>query len=186
MQRRDLVRHAGLGLGAALSVGLAGCAGALLPRAVTVSEAELAAALERAFPLDRKLLEVLDVNITQPRLQLMPERNRLGLDLALAATDRLFGRQFKGRLAFSSGLRFEPGDASLRLAQVQVTDLSLQGGGSAQAVAERLGAVLAERALEGLVVHRLSAERQAQLQRAGVKPGALRVTARGLEIPLDR
>ena len=44
--------------------------------------------------------------------------------------------------------------------------------------------ILAERALEDLAVYRLSADRQATLRQWGVQPGAVTVTARGVEITL--
>ncbi|EHR71686.1 hypothetical protein BurJ1DRAFT_2864 [Burkholderiales bacterium JOSHI_001] len=185
MQRRLVLGLAATG--AAALFALAGCANGLLaPKSVNLSERELLSLVDRAFPLDRKLLEVVDVHVDAPRLKLLPERNKLAVDLQLNAADRVFGRAFKGRLAFESGLRFEPSDQSLRLAQVQVNELSLDGGtGGAQALAQRLGAAIAEKVLEGFLLHRLSDERWAQLQKAGVQPGAVRVTGGGLEMALE-
>lgn len=171
---------------AALMSGLAGCvSNPLAPKSINLSERELAAMVEREFPLDRKLLEVLDIHISAPRLKLLPERNKLALDLDLNGADRLFGKTFKGRLAFESGLRFEPTDRSLRLTQVQVNELSLDSGGPAQVVAQRLGAALAEKVLEGYAVHRLNEDRSALLQKHGLQPGAVRVTGAGLELALE-
>jgi Protein of unknown function (DUF1439) len=184
MQRRRVLGQAFLG--AAALFALAGCAGSLLaPKSVNLSERELADMVARAFPLDRKLLEVVDVHVSAPRLTLLPQRNKLAVDLNLNAADRVFGKSFKGRLAFESGLRFEPSDQSLRLAQVQVNELSLDSAGTAQALAQRLGAAIAEKVLEGYPLHRLSDERWAQLQKHGVQPGALRVTGAGLEMALE-
>jgi hypothetical protein len=184
MQRRLVLGLAPWGAAAAL--GLAGCASGLMaPKSVSLSERELADMMARAFPLDRKLLEVVDVHVSAPRLTLLPERNKLAVDLDLNGADRLFGKAFKGRLAFESGLRFEPSDHSLRLAQVRVNELSLDSGGAAQALTQRLGAALAEKVLEGHAVHRLSEDRRAQLQKFGVQPGMVRVTSGGLEMALE-
>ena len=48
-----------------------------------------------------------------------------------------------------------------------------------------MGIALAERLLDDLVLYRLSAERLAALQRAGYRPGALRVTPDALEITIE-
>jgi len=46
--------------------------------------------------------------------------------------------------------------------------------------------LLAERLLEGLLVYRIGNQRLAQLHQLGLQPGAVTVTARGLEITLAR
>ena len=184
MQRRLVLGLASTGV--AVLVALAGCASGLLaPKSVNLSERELADLVNRAFPLDRKLLEVVDLHVSAPRLKLLPERNKLAVDLELDGADRVFGKSFKGRLAFESGLRFEPSDQSLRLAQVKVNELSLDSGGAAPALSQRLGAALAEKVLEGYPLHRLSEDRWAQLKKYGVQPGAVRVTGGGLEMALE-
>ena len=159
--------------------------GALDNRNVSFSESELQRLLERAFPLERRVLDVLEVVVATPRLRLLPEQNRLALELDINARDRLFGGQWPGRLALESALRYEPSDQSLRLAQVRVLQFSLNpGSGAARPQLERLGTVLAERVLEGFSVYRLPPEKAAKLQRAGMAPGAVNINTRGVEITL--
>ena len=50
----------------------------------------------------------------------------------------------------------------------------------------RLGQALAEKVLDDLVIYRLGAEPLARLREAGLVPGAVTVTARGVEITLQR
>jgi hypothetical protein len=194
-----------LGLVAALS----GCAGLMGPPVITLGETELNTLVGRAFPMRRRLMEVLELEASAPRLRLLPERNRLLVALSLALSDRLGGNRQAGSLAFDSALRFEPADQSVRLLQVRVQSVQLGGAdaaglGAAPEPAEaasqagsngtdgsgglgnRVARQLAERALEDLAVYRLSAERQAQLKAAGLRPGAVTVTARGVEITLAR
>jgi len=196
--RRHARRHALPRLVTALAVAtptlgwLGGCAGLGVPRVWVFGEAELAAMLQRAFPLQRRLLELLDLQLTEPRLRLLPERNRLALALGLQLRERLGGHALRGRLAFDTALRWEPQDASLRLAQVCVQTLALDddappvppaAAGRAVPAAAR---ALAERMLEDLPIHRLSAERLAALRQWGLQPGAVTVTARGVELTLAR
>jgi hypothetical protein len=183
---RSLGRRLALALPCALA--LAGCGSLLAPDRVVLSEAELASAMARSFPLQRQLLEVLEVKVSQPRLTLLPDTNRLGAQLEISALDRLFGQSLQGRIAFETGLRFEPSDQSLRMTQVHVTDLRIDESGvkaSRNPAAGRLGAALAERVLEDFALHRLRPDQQQRLAQAGVQPGAVTVTGRGVEIRLD-
>ena len=207
----------------ALATGmLVGCAGLGGPTVITLSEAEIASLIERSFPLTRRVLEVFEVQLQAPRLQLLPAQNRLAVDLTVLTQDRLFGRTGRGQLLFDSALRYDSGDASVRLTQVRVQQVSLSAGSAATGSASgmppgstssptpalpsnpppgsaplpgppgppggnaRLNNALAERVLDGLVIYRVPAERLAKLHQLGLKPGAVTITARGLEITLAR
>ncbi len=175
---------------------LQGCANLSQPRVITLSEAELSALVARAFPRQQQVLEVLDLQLSAPRLRLLPDANRLSVLLVVQAQERLRGGRGRGELGFDSALRFEPQDASVRLAQVRVQHLDFVAGAessltldaltSLPGTAMRIGRMLAERLLEGLVVYRIGNQRLAQLHQLGLQPGAVTVTARGLEITLAR
>lgn len=167
----------------AAAAALVACEALGPPRSMVLAESDLQILVDKHFPIERRLLDVLEVSIAPPRLQLLPERNRVATELQIGARDRLFGGRWQARMALDSMLRWEASDKTLRLAQVRAQPLVLDNGGSlAQAQAERLTIVLAERVLEGLVVYRLSPERAERLQRAGVQPSAVAVTPRGVEI----
>jgi hypothetical protein len=208
-RRRCLQRGAALaGLAGVWGLGgLAGCAGMGGPTVITLTESDLASLVTRAFPVQRRVLDLLDVTLTTPTLRLQPERNRLALVLDLASQERLFGKSAKGRLAFDSALRYEPSDASVRLVQVKVQQLSFEGGAAVpgalaaalpapapatagasapSGIAQRLGQALAERMLENLSIYKLSPERLASLKTLGLQPGAVTVTSRGVEITLAK
>lgn len=193
---------------------LVACAGLTGPTVITLTETELATLIARSFPITRRVLEVIDVQMLAPRLRLLPAQNRLAVDLTVASQERLFGKSGRGQLVFDSALRFEPRDASVRLTQVRVQQLNLDTGSAllegvftdvapgyrpgAAAVAPaspspalsgagaRIGTALAERALEDLSIYRVPAERLASLRQLGLQPGAVTITARGLEITLAR
>jgi len=170
---------------------LAACAGFGGPNTVTLSEGDLQRLVERHFPVERRYLDVLDVTIGAPRMRLLPERNRLATVLEVGTRDRLFGGSWHGRLALDSALRYEPQDQTVRLLQVRVDDFTVDNAGpgvprEARTQAERLGGLLAERVLEDMVVYRLPPERAERLQRMGLAPGAVTVTARGVEITMAK
>lgn len=209
LDRRRCLRQAAAVPLAALAglgglAGLSGCAGVGGPTVITLDEGDLVKLINRAFPVQRRVLDLMDVTLAAPTLRLQPERNRLALVLDLASQERLFGKSAKGRLGFDSALRYESSDASVRLVQVRVQQLSFEGGAtvpgavaaalpapapaaSAPAgIAQRLGQALAERMLENLSIYKLSPERLASLRQLGLQPGAVTVTARGVEITLAR
>jgi hypothetical protein len=168
-----------------LFAGLAGCAQMLGPQSLHYSVDELNQMLARRFPLDRRMLEVLDVHVSQPVLSLVPERNHLATEFRLEATDRLFAQRYTGRIALESGLRYEASDHTLRLTDVRVLSFAL--GDSAQMQrpqVQRLGAALAEVALQDLVLQRVDDEQLARFARFGYQPSAAQVGLHGVDITL--
>jgi hypothetical protein len=161
----------------------AGCADLGLPSQLTLSQAELDERLARRFPRTQRVLEVLELTLSAPQVVLLPARNRLGCDFALQLRERLFDSSHAGRVAFDSALRWEPLDATLRLWQVDVQRLDLDTlpralGGSSQ----RLGRLLAEQLLEGLVLWQMPEAQRQRLQRAGLGVGPINVTEQGLVV----
>ena len=204
--RRQLLQAA---LAGAAGLGLAACSPWTGPRLITLGEAELADRVGRLFPQTRRLLDLLDIELSAPRLRLLPESNRLALALWLRTRERLLGHVGHGQLAFDCALRWAPQDASLRLTQLRVQQLWFEAGAGpvtppmqpmqpmqppavaagpreTTGIPPRLGPLLAEKLLDDLVIYRLAAEPQARLREAGLAPGAVTVTARGVEITLQR
>ena len=168
---------------------LAGCAGLGVPRSIRLSESELQAQLAKRFPMQRSLLDLFDLQLSDPVVSLDAATNRLATELTLSGSERRSGRSLQGRLALDYGLRFEPADGSIRLVQPRVESLQLGDvpGLSPRraAMAQQMGIALAERLLDDLVLYRVSAERLAALRSAGYQPGTLQVRPDGLEITIE-
>jgi hypothetical protein len=185
MNRRRLVVGAGL---AGVAGGLAGCAAlGQGPRTVEISEAQLLALISRPFPRSQRYFELFDVTLSAPRLRLMPETHRIGTELSYSlGASVLSERQMTGTLALSYGLRFEPADATLRLADVKVERFDLSALPRAYAGrGQRLGALLTEELLQDLVIHRLDAADQRRLAERRLRPAAVRVLPGRLQLQLD-
>jgi hypothetical protein len=176
--RRRSIAALCLTLGAAAV--LSGCAGLMGPPRVHFSEGDLNQMLVRRFPVEKRLLQTLDVTLSRPNLSLRPEANRLATSFDIVATDRLFGQRWQGRLALEYALKLDAADGSLRLAEPRVTELHIDEGVSAQA--QRIGAVVIEGMLDGLVLHRLKPEQLQRLADAGLAPGEVRVRPDGVEV----
>jgi hypothetical protein len=161
---------------------LAACA-SIDSRNVTLSPSEVQTLVARQFPRQQRLMELLDVSLANPVVKLLPERNRLATTMDLLASERLSGRALRGSFAIDHGLRFEPSDATVRLANVRVENMSLELAGTPlTGQAARLGGLLAERVLDGFVIYRVSDERRQSMARAGVNNADVAVTERGIEL----
>ena len=172
----------------ALVLGLSGCA--LLqpgPRTVAISEARLAQAIAGQFPFNNRYLELFDVSLASPRVRLIPGENRIGTELGYSIGALLPGsRTRQGTLHLSYGLRFEPSDGTVRLADVRVDGFDVPGVPQAYASrANRLGGLLAENLLQDFVVHRLKPEDLQTARGWGYQPGALQVVPGGLQLQLN-
>jgi hypothetical protein len=186
--RRRLVA----GMAAVVAFGaaaLAGCRSApLMPRAVHISQDELMRSVGERFPVDRRMLEIINITIANPRVELRPAENRLGSEFEVTALDTFFSRQsLRGTLKLNYALRYEPGDGTVRLAQVRIEQFLFDGVPEVlRRRLDRVGAVLGEQMLENMVVHRVNPQRLEQARGLGLVPGQPRVVAGGIDIPLEK
>ncbi|MEO5733877.1 MAG: hypothetical protein ABIN96_04745 [Rubrivivax sp.] len=189
-----LHRQSGAGLAACLAAWLA-CATLLLlqacasvggSRTISIGTDRIEAQMLRSFPIDRRLLEIVDVRLSDPELTMQPERNRIAAVLRIGARMPYFGSTGTGRLSFDAGLRVDPSDHSLRLSKVRVQDFRFNGSDDAlRSTAERIAAAVAERMLEDLPIVSLDDRRVDDLKRAGLRPTTATVTSRGVDVQLE-
>jgi hypothetical protein len=168
---------------------LAGCAQIAKEslRTVTLSQGELQRLLERQFPQNRRVYEVFDVSMSQPKVRFLPGTGglpgRVGTDLTLEASERITGRRANGALSVDYGLRFEPTDGTVRLTQVRVNDATLEIGSRVlSGQTARLGGLLAERLLDDFEIYRFSPERLSALSKVGFNSANIAVTTYGVEM----
>ena len=160
-----------------------------MPGSLTFSEHELQTQLSERFPIQRNLLDIFDLRLSDPRLRLDPQAKRLSTELRLHASDARSGRSVRGTVGLGYALRFEPRDNSIRLVKprVETFDFEAEPGTSLRRdeATQRLVMALAERLLEDLVLYRVPAERLALLRAIGFRPGTLSVTPAGVEITIE-
>jgi hypothetical protein len=167
------------------ALALAGCAGLTGPKVITLDEAELARLLAQNFPVERRALEILELRLEAPRVTLLPQSNRLATEFELQALERLSARRYLGRLAMEYGLRYDESAQAVRLADVRVQRLQFDGApAQLQPLLDRLGGLLAEQLLHDAVIYRFTPQDLERAGRRGYRPGAVTVTARGVEITL--
>lgn len=170
----------------ALAAGiLPGCAGVLGPRSVTISEEELTHHLAQRFPVERSLLDWIDLRLDTPRVVLRPDTNRVAVEMGFELRERLSRRSFPLRIGLDSALRYDAGVGAVVLSDVKVQRIGVAGLPEQVApVVLQLGAPLAERLLEGMAIHRFTQQQLTSAAGHGLRPDAIRVTPRGVEMTL--
>lgn len=169
----------------ALAAGLSACAGLPFGNDYTFSESQLQRALERKFPFDRRVLAVLDVNLTHPRLTLLPERNRLAVSVDATVTHPLGGAPLTGTLAIDSALAYDPATLSVVLRDPEVETFTIDGlpdRWSRQLNAA--GALIATQLLQGAPIYTFKPE-QLNIGGAMRQPGAITVLSHGVNVKFD-
>ncbi len=178
-------------LGGLAMLVLAGCSSLpfnnpFAPRTIEVSQEQLLAQVSGQFPFNRRMLDFFEVTVSTPRLTMLPQENRMATELDVDTGRTLLTEGFKGRLALSYGLRYEPGDQSVRLADVRLERFQMDGVPDAlKTRTGRLGSLLAEELLSGFAVYRFKAEDLNKALALGLKPGAIQVTGRGVALTLE-
>jgi len=173
------------GVLAALAL-LTGCASLLGTHDIDISESQLTLLLARQFPMERKVMEVIDLSIANPTLVLIPQGNRVGTELDVSALDRLFGSAATGHVKLDYGLRFQPSDHTIRMTEVRVRELTLASGSSnLHGAAQRIGGLVAENALENLVLYRMKPAQADDMDRLGLVASPITVTPQGLHMSVS-
>jgi hypothetical protein len=164
---------------------LAGCSTVGGPRVMTFTESDLARLLEQHGPFEKRLLDVLDVRINRPSVHLLPESNRLSTELELVTTERMSRKTYPGRISVDYALRYDEAAQAIRMTQVRVNKLQIDNLPSpGKTGLTRLGALIAEQLLDDAVLYRFKPSDLKNAEGYGVKPGAVTVTSRGVEVTL--
>jgi hypothetical protein len=171
---------------------LAGCATPRpQPKTLMVSESKLMQLISGQFPFNSKMLEVLDVGVSSPKISFDAVNNRINTSLDLNVVGSgivglLIKREYKGGLDLNYGLRFEPTDGTVRMTDVKLGKLSVDGAPDLmERPLSRLGAALAQKLLSDQVLYKVSAQDLEAAKGWGYKPGAFKITPGGLAITLD-
>jgi hypothetical protein len=177
---------------ATIAISLIGCAAIKpQPKTLMISESKLQQLISSQFPLNSKMLEVLDVGVSSPKISFDAANNRINTSLDLNVVGSgivglLTKREYKGGIDLSYGLRFEPSDNSVRMTDVKVGRLNVDGAPELmERPISRLGVALAQKLLSDQVLYKVSAQALEAAKGWGYKPGAFKIAPGGLAIALD-
>jgi hypothetical protein len=111
-----------------LAIGiLAACASLVGPREVEVPLYKLQAGLDRRFPLNNRALELFDIQLTQPRLELQPDSDRVALTMDASVAPPFLKQSWSGQLAVSGRLYVDAGRGAVLLADPHVDRFVIDG-----------------------------------------------------------
>jgi hypothetical protein len=122
--RRRLVALAGAFV---LGGVLAGCSTLSGPRQVEIPLAKLQAGLDRRFPMDNRLFDLLDLRLSHPRLSLLPEADRVAVSLEAYVAPPFMQQAFTGSLALSGRLVVDAARGAVFMTEPHVDNFTLSG-----------------------------------------------------------
>lgn len=133
---------------------LTSCASLLGPREVEMPLARLQDSLNRRFPLNSRYLEVFDIYVSNPRLTLQPDTNRVAILVDATIAPPMLNRSLKGSMALSGSLAVDPAKNALILTDARLEDFSIEGveGRTTRQLA-RIGGLLAEQMLKDIPLY---------------------------------
>ena len=156
------------------------------PRTLSSSTDRQQRAVNEHFPLQQGITGWLDLKVQAPHITLLPERNRIGAEVDASLSGRWIDKSYHATLGLEFGLRFEPSDNSLRITQLNVTQVQLSD------VPEHFKAAVRQQAPQAaqqalstdLKLYQFSDDDIRKAREAGYRPVDVRVTSSGITITL--
>lgn len=162
---------------------LASCASLLGPREVEIPLSRLQTAVSTKFPFKNRFLELFDVNLTNPRLALQPESNRILTTMDAAVAPPFINRSWTGNFTVSGTLRFDPARSALVLAEPRMEKFAIDGLDSRYASQlTKIGSLVAEQFFDNTPLYTFKPEdlryggKNFILSKITTKPDSLVVT----------
>lgn len=182
LPRRRLVALASsVALGSLLSA----CATLSGPRQVDIPLAKLQAGLDRRFPMDNRLFDLLDLRLSHPRLSLLPEMDRVAVGLEAYVAPPFMQQAFTGTLTVSGRLYVDAARGAVFMREPRVDSFTLSGIDSSrqQQLAGAANSLMA-RLVPDIPVYNFRME---DLRYAGIQfvPTRLVTTRTGLRVTLE-
>lgn len=133
---------------------LTACASLLGPREVDVPLVQLQEAIANRFPFNNRYLELLDIYVTNPRVSLQPNTNRILTSMDTSIALPFSDKAWKGNLAISGQLKFDAARNALMLSEPRVENFAVNGLDLPYAnKITRIGALVAEQLLKDLPLY---------------------------------
>jgi len=171
-------------LSAALTLLLASCAALLGPRDVEIPLSTLQQAIARKFPFSNRYLELFDIGVSNPRIAMQPESNRVLTSMDVSFAPPFTNRSWNGSFAVSGQLKFDAARSAIVLSEPHVETFAINGLDMPYASQiTKIGRLLAEELLRDAPLYTFHPE---DLRRAGTwfTPSRITTTPRGLVVTL--
>lgn len=164
---------------------LSACAGFMGPREYTVPLHQLQEAMSRKFPFNNRYLDLLDINISNPRLAMQPNTNRLITSMDALIAPPFLQKSWKGTFTLSGGLRYDASRNAIMLSDPRVEGFAVDGLDPlySRQVA-KIGSLLAEQLFRDTPLHTF---RPDELRYGGTSflPTKINARANGLVVTFE-
>ena len=179
MHRRSLLK---LTAWLAPAAAVPACAAPATP-SYLITTGQLQETLAQRFPMRYQVPGLFDLDVAQPRLQLLPDLNRVASEMSVGLAGPALRRSYSGEFDLDFALRYEPSDQTIRAHSLQVHSLRVAGlPAQAAAVLDSYRAALARQSFGEVVLHHLRPRDLALADAMGLQPGDITVTRDGLRI----
>lgn len=170
---------------AAVAVLLASCAGLIGSREVELPLTTLQDALNRKFPFNSRYLEIFDIQLSNPRMTLQPDTNRVVTTLDASIAPPFLNKSWKGSFAMSGMLALDPARSAIVLAEPRMDRFAIDGVDAAYTnQIARIGGLLAEQIFRNVPLYTFDAD---QFRYAGVRfmPSKITTKSNGLVVTFE-
>ncbi|KAG8149425.1 DUF1439 domain-containing protein [Burkholderia catarinensis] len=182
-RRRFLAASVGA-VGVMLS--LAACASTFpfIPDHYTFSRGDVQKAVARKFPYEKTVAQVVDVSLVNPAVNLLPDQNRVAVQLDAHFASPFLRAPVSGKFTVSGQLAYDAPSRSVVLRAPAVDSLVLDG--DAQMYAQQVGAAAGLLATQVLTNYPIYTFKPEQLQFAGVnyEPGTITILTNGIRVAI--
>lgn len=164
---------------------LASCSTLIGPRQVDISLVKLQQNLDKRFPIQRRMLSVLDVQLTHPQLSVLPQQDRIAMSVDASVSPPFIHKTWSGSLALSGRLLVDNVRNGVYLSDATVDQIRIDGVDASQQ--KQLAQVANMVTGELLRETPLYSFRPEDLRYAGVQfvPTRIATTATGIVITLE-
>ena len=170
----------------ALALGLlASCASIVGPRDIELPLHKLQAGLDRRFPMNNRLLELVEVELTRPQLSMQHEDGRIGLTLDASVTPPFSRSAWRGNFALSGRLYIDPVRGAVLMGEPRVERFNVDGVDEArQRQLAKVANVLMDKVVADMPLYHFRPE---ELRYGGVQffPTRIATSPRGLVVSVE-
>jgi hypothetical protein len=160
---------------------LASCASLIGPRQIEVPLTKLQAGLDRRFPVNNRVLELFDIELTRPQLAILEGSDRIALTMEASVAPPFIRQSWRGRMALSGRLYVDAARGAVFMGEPRVDRFAIDGVDDTRQLT-KVANVLMDKVVRDMPVYTFRTE---ELRYAGVQfvptristtPGALLVT----------
>ncbi|PWF55253.1 DUF1439 domain-containing protein [Massilia glaciei] len=164
---------------------LAGCASIVGPREISLPLSRLQEGLERRFPVQNRMLELFDVQLTRPQLSILDDSGRVALGMDASFAPAFLRKAWRGRMALSGRLEVDPTRNAIFMRDARIDQFVVDGIDPAQQrMLVRVADLLMEQLTRDLPLYRFRPE---DVRYAGMQftPTRIATTPRGLVVTIE-